>query len=161
MSGSYEPGSVPDSARRFEQAMKLAEFWWNRYTARLQYEWKVSLGVWGLLAAGATFLLDKNIPHLCWIAAAIVGGHAFWLAGVWTANERDKIQSTHWAGQASVVLNKPGHTPSLPAKATLFCWRSFGFLWNWSMIFQLGTTVILVVIDYILAGSKIPPVIYS
>jgi ABC-type multidrug transport system fused ATPase/permease subunit len=143
------------SDERFERCMKLADFWAARYYARLQYEWKVTLGLWALLAASASFLIDKTIPYLLAWALAVIVGHAFWLRGIWTANQRNLITAYHWADQAAAVLDNP-HWQIDHAPRTLTSWeRSIGFLGNWSMAFQLGATTILVILGYALSGSKI------
>jgi len=136
--------------------MQLANFWFTRYAARHQYEWKVTLGVWALLAAAAPFLLDKKIAHLEYFALGVVLGHALWLRGIWAANERNLRDAFHWANQAADLLIIPSHKLTRAERNVELWEKLVGFVFNWSMLFQLTTTVGLTFLDLSLAGTQIP-----
>jgi hypothetical protein len=64
---------------RCDVLLKLAEFRMTRVTSRREHEWKVTVALWALLAAGVIYLRIPNMwgPPTRWAAMVPV---------VWTAS---------------------------------------------------------------------------
>jgi hypothetical protein len=133
---------------KFEACMRLAEFSATRHDGRRDYEWKVTLGLWAALVAGIAKFRGETLPTL--LGPLSVLSYAFiWLRGIWVANETDKQLSRHYRSQAEKVLVAPTHSiAARKVRIPWYCW-SFGFLFDWSMLFQLIATVALVLLAYL------------
>ena len=139
---------------------------WDRYTARRDYEWKILLGYWGVLVAGASALLEGKLgsDHL-WLTVgaffAVVVAFLLqvgWVAGVRHGNDRDRaaaaayeekieeligFQSDKWLVDRRARLRELATTP----------WKwSFPFTWEsgkgWPLKRQSGRTGFLKWIDW-------------
>jgi hypothetical protein len=129
---------------------------------RREFEWKVTLGFWAILAAAIAFvqhdqqgIVAKAIPH--WFVAVGVVGFAFlWLRPIWVANDNDKSMAHHFLFEAERIMGDPGHGPRPhPSKisvASLKWWA--GFLTDWSAWFQLATTSFLAIILYLILPNS-------
>lgn len=140
----------------FDACFRLAEFGAGRLDARRNYEWKITFAVWTLLAAG-TYRGFEKIPVL---AGVVVGlGHASWLRSVWFRHASDTEFMWHFINEAQRIISEHG-VRIIPPKKELRIGRGeptdgrlFGFLANWSIIFQLGVTFALLLVLY-LAGTE-------
>jgi hypothetical protein len=140
---------------KFDACIKLAEFGAGRWDARRQYEWKITLAIWALLAAGIGQTSNFNFPW--WYGVLVIAGHAFWLRNLWLANQYDKdIMTTFQRGAEKLLENHVVFKP--PKKWRIKEWmlgiwllrRSIAFLIDWSVVFQLGVTIFLVMVFYTL-----------
>lgn len=65
--------------------MKQADFAFNSFNTRRDYEWKISLGLWGLIALSTQFAFSNFLPVRWWmlilIALGVVFLHGLWLHG--------------------------------------------------------------------------------
>jgi len=147
---------------KFDACMKIAEYAANNFHGRREYEWKVTLGFWALLAAAIAFvqhdpngLAAKAIPH--WFVPASVIGFAFlWRRPTWVANENDKSMAHHFLFEAERIIHDPNYTPSYhPLKITIISVKWWiGFLSDWSPWFQLVTTGFLAAILYLILSNS-------
>jgi len=140
---------------KFDAYMKMAEFGWKSFDGRRQFEWKVTLGFWGLLVTTAVFALKLKEPDsletIAWLKCLVpisVLLHAFvWQRGVWVANRNDKAIAEHFLKAADSVVRDPGFvTDAMPSKLE---WKSlkwgFGFLGDWAQLFQVLATVLFAI----------------
>lgn len=137
--------------RIFEGLMKLADFSSGRWDARRSYEWKVSIAIWTLLAAGIVFLRTNRLWLPEWIGLAVVFLHWMWNSGIYVANQNDRMKAYHFRNEAESVLKDAAHaiknSPAFIKHGTAK--GIFGFLGNWWHRFNFATTVLLVILAYL------------
>jgi hypothetical protein len=101
---------------RFDALMKLADFRFSRWQNRRTYEWKMSAGLWAILA-GATIYLKPSGGLPPWLVGpmlvmAIVGHAWFWVRTNWVSSEMDIRTAFYFAEHAEGVVladaPKPG-----------------------------------------------------
>jgi hypothetical protein len=142
---------------RFDACMEIAKYGSNNFHGRRNFEWKVTLGYWALLAAAVAFVKQnptwiEQRPYLLWFAPiSVLGFIVFWLRGIWVANANDKALGNHFLFEAEKIIHNPDHMPEThPAKIT-GCRLFIGFLKDWSAWFQIITTGFLALILYLAA----------
>jgi len=94
--------------------MRQAEFAIGQFNSRRQYEWKVTIGLWALIAAFVAFLRTQNpqfdqfliLGIIVWILYSF-----FWLRGVWVGNQDDKNWANHYLKEAEKIFNNTDHIP--------------------------------------------------
>jgi hypothetical protein len=88
---------VQSDINKVDQYTKLAEFYIARFDGRREFEWKVTLGLWGAILGSIAILGDTitQLPVwvLCIFAALVIFGHLLWLHYNWRANRIDKDQA--------------------------------------------------------------------
>jgi hypothetical protein len=90
-----------ESNRRFDDLMKLLDFRMKRIVSRRDHEWKVTIGLWALLAAG---ILELRIYDLCSLAFGLVAifvMHVFWIRSHWIHSKEDSNISFYYADRAA------------------------------------------------------------
>jgi hypothetical protein len=146
----WGPDIVTDKDK-FDGCMKLAEFAIKNFHGRREYEWKITLGYWTILAAAIVSGDKIKAAVQAWVVLtsslifAIV-----WLRGVWVANANDKKRAFHYRDSAVTVLNDPEHKV-VGEPEPIDCRNSewwTGFLADWSSLFQLITTSALSIVLY-------------
>src|SRR3989338_6267427 len=79
---------------QFDSLLKIAEFNIHQFNERRDYSWKVALSFWGAVVGSIAVIHPSRnaIPPRALIAAAAVAVllHAFWLYGVFKADQKDK-----------------------------------------------------------------------
>jgi hypothetical protein len=129
----------------FEASMAMAKFGATRFDARRVYEWRMSFGVWALLAAAA--YRGFTVFPVAAVVVALVG-HGWWLQNLWLRNSSDQELIWNFANEAQGLLGKHGIKIVSP-KSDLRSgrgqvptgWRArCGFLTDWSMVFQFFVT---------------------
>jgi hypothetical protein len=92
-----------DDIDRCDVLLKLVEFRMSRVTSRREHEWKVTVALWALLAAGI-YYLPKTHPSVLWLAVSlvlVVLGHAFlWVGNHWARSNEDILASFFYADRA-------------------------------------------------------------
>gem|GEM_PF-1046747 len=139
---------------RFEACVKLAEFSATRWDARRAYEWKLSLGLWALLAAAIHSFRVDTIP--LWLPLVVFAMYLFWMNNVWWANYLDRMMMRTYREYATKLLNEDGeihvdkHRPKLPRWLAVHpkINRYLGFLVDWATLFQITVTGLLVWLAY-------------
>jgi hypothetical protein len=139
-----------DAKDRIDGFMKIAEYWASRHDGRREFEWKVALGWWGLLALAIYYVHSSFLSHLRLWKYVVVAGLAvvlllflfvrFWLHPLWKANKFDKDKSYDAVRRAEALLN-PALQPE-PNETD----QSQRFSKDWSMRFQCLTTLVLLVV---------------
>jgi len=130
-----------------ELCMKQAEYFARRWDGRRNFEWRMSLAIWAILAAGIRFLPELH-NFRWWLPLVPVLLHSLWVYGIWKANWIDKEQGRYFQDHAQKFLMHPGqpvHWDHLPDKVPgpTRLKRVWMFLNDWSMQFQLLTTTVL------------------
>jgi hypothetical protein len=133
---------------KFDACLRLAEFGASRHNGRREYEWKVTLGLWAAIVTGIATFRGAALPPRLGLAVVLLYGF-LWLRGVWVANAKDKHLSLHYLKQAQELLVSPTYTVERENFAIPWYEWSFGFLSDWSMLFQLLATVGLVRLAYL------------
>ena len=139
-----------------DACMRQAEYWYGSYNGRRDFEWKITLGLWGgILAAVNVLIGNKGLQKLewwFWIIPFVL--HIFWLRGVWVANENDKRCMQHFQTEAeNTVINKLHQVKIKPKKISRKEWKFWlGFILDWSTQFQLLITIALVFLAIRMCG---------
>lgn len=131
---------------RFDSCMKQADFFCQRVYNRQQYQWKVTLGLWALIAAGVSVSWEKSIALSPLVVAAVPLMYGFlWLRPVAFHNLNDQISAAHFRNQAEIILTKRASTTMpKPPKMTCKDWEWWlGFFCNWAHFFEFTTTASL------------------
>jgi hypothetical protein len=153
LDGTNKDGRMTQS-EKFDACMKQADYFAARFDGRREFEWKITLGFWAAILASIQFL-KGNAQLQSWQSWQIllVGVTLalcfsfFWLKGIWAANESDKRQSFHFRDEAEKVLLDLSHTIApTPGRIKDGERHWFGFLSDWSIRFQAGATLILVIL---------------
>lgn len=155
--------------------IKLAELAFKSFEARRSYEWKFSLSVWATIIGVAKVLEGKHLS--IWVPIIISFVYGFlWLRGLWVANFNDKELVTHYRNQADNTIRnpsyvveeapkklqekymamknemqKPENMTNSPDKRKLKSLRYkllFGFLIDWSLLFQFVFTAIILLLAW-------------
>ncbi|MBZ5547640.1 MAG: hypothetical protein LAO22_06695 [Acidobacteriia bacterium] len=142
-----------DAKERFDACVKLGEFWVGRHDARREYEWKVSLGFWGVLVAAIHYSAEtkKILPSsqgllFLILIAMFLFFWLVWLFALWKRNHVDKGQGLHYVDEGQQILADPNHRVVPPDRSKIGREATFRrFTIEWSMLFQAGTTLALLV----------------
>ncbi len=94
---------------RFNALMRLAEFRNTRIADRRSHEWKVTVALWALLAAGIIELrISPSTPALAIFAIVLFGvvvAHAFlWVGDHWRQSKKDILISFFYTDRAHVLV---------------------------------------------------------
>lgn len=148
---------------RFDECMRLADFWAGRHDQRREFEWKISLGLWAAILAGII-----SADKLAAVSPALriaVSGAVFlaycglWLYPLWRRSEFDKGQVFHFVRVATTTANLP------QPKIRKLLWEDskpidpplWKFFLNCFALFHITITVILLVLlNFVLQRSGHP-----
>src|SRR5205085_10674015 len=86
-----------NAKEKFDGCMKIAEFAINNFHGRREYEWKIALGYWTILAAAIASIEKIKSSVQPWLI--VISSLLFvtlWLRGVWDANANDKNIAFHY-----------------------------------------------------------------
>lgn len=91
--------SSENTTARFDKLETLRKAAWESISARRQYEWRISIAFWTLLAAFIAGAATKHIAvpscakFTLWIFPLLLGiAHSVWLFGLLRAYEHDKLE---------------------------------------------------------------------
>jgi hypothetical protein len=138
---------------RFDACLGLAEFSSKNFHGRREFEYRVTLAYWTLLAAAIVVVghapddIPKSVPR--WAAIGSVLAYTFlWVRGTWVANENDRISANHFRNAAEKIIHDPDYVPAeQPTKIGVCDHRWwFGFLGSLPRWFQLLTSAALATI---------------
>lgn len=141
----------------FDGLMRLAELRTHRATNRQIYEWRVTFGLWAMIAAATLYLKEKQIP--LWLGVAILFIYAFfWLRPIYVAHKRDNKTAEFYIERAILVLS-PDHKIASRDVFKDVNWLewSLGFLIEWGCNFQLLTTAALIYSFYLFTNASALP----
>jgi hypothetical protein len=141
-----------EDKRRFDAVFSLFDLAWRQFNLRRDFEFKVTLTLWTALAIGIAGVL--NVSHLAAIsiplremlpvAMILFALHALWCWGIGQAQNGDRRiaigyeRTLHELSQTSF--------DDVTKKQLLSLQRRMGLLKNWTYIFQLGVTGMLLAI---------------
>ncbi len=147
---AIQPPPVPQPMsqnERYKAYLDIAQFAFKCWDARRQYEWKITLAWWALLAVAIAKKNDLRLEVPWWILVLVLVLYEFlWRRGVWAANERDKKICFYFRDAADEVLRNPAYVPAETAdqrQRISWCCRSLGFLRTWVTWFDLVVTALL------------------
>ena len=132
---------------QFDCCAKQAELAFNSRNARREHEFKITLGLWGLLLLTVQFLLTRlhERPRLfvcVGLAALVVGIHAAFVCGTWLKSAYDERVFLHFRRKGAEIIAGQTYDPAgLPEPLMI---REFwGVVRDGSSLFQMGTTMLL------------------
>lgn len=137
--------------------MEQAELAFKMHDGRRSYEWKVTLGIWAVMATA--MVKHVELPAAIWVVSVLFYG-MFWLRPVWVSNDNNKRRYRYFQQLAVDVMTgiRPAAISppeSHPQRGRAF-W--FGFLTDWAMIFQLTATALLALTTALyVAHNPAPP----
>lgn len=143
-----------------DASMKLATFGASRWDARRGYEWKISFGVWAILAATVLHGFTA-LPFAGGVLLLLMYGS--WLQSVWERHASDAEFTWHFVNEAQRLISVYG-VETVPPKPQLRSgrgeklagWRRrIGFLSDWAFRFQFFVTFGLTVIVYAAAADRV------
>jgi len=139
---------------RFDALMQLSEFWMKRWQYRRQFEWMITLGLWGVLSASLIYIKVRPPEAvLIQLLIAIVFGYAFlWVRPLQVRLEKDARWYFYYKDLAAHTLDRHIPAPSLPQPSTWWE-RWIGFAFTYAAIFQILTTAGLAVCVFIFLGK--------
>lgn len=128
-----------DAAARFDAVMKLADYRMQRIRDRRENEWKVTLGLWALLAGSPIYVTKAPSPWvvggvllLVWLIFTVL-----WLLPLMKAHAVDSSAMFRHYANAAVIAGEPR-----PAEAKLKWWETR----SWWGVFQWAATGVLAAI---------------
>jgi hypothetical protein len=151
-------GQSPMDKSRFDACVKQAEFFSKKVFNRQAYQWKVTLGLWALIAASVNFLWGKDVVPPWWAFLTVLLLYGFlWVRAIAHKNHDDQQLEWHFTRAAWAILNaKEAQVveealKDPPPKTPLWSRLAlFGFLGNWAHLFEFLTTALLLVTAYLL-----------
>ena len=88
--------------------LKLADFYVARFDGRREFEWKVTLGLWGSILGGIVALRGfSGMLPLCplvVLAILVLFGHCYWLRSVWRGHRFDKDTAFEFSRRVARIL---------------------------------------------------------
>lgn len=135
----------------FDALIKLAEFSIALFDQRRNHSQKLALGFWAAIIGSAALLdsdsADLPLRTLVGAGAIIVLLHNYWLAQVFKADKKDKLIAFRAKDRAIELLAEGIQTPELEI-------ADRSWYQDWSVRFQLLTTILLVVIIVIYVNQS-------
>ncbi len=93
---------------KLKHLFKGADFYYSIFKARRDFEWKITLGLWGVLFASMLIARDltESLPEWAFfvLAAFVVFVHAYWLWSTWRAHRQDKDSAFAFSSEAASML---------------------------------------------------------
>jgi len=140
---------VGDEKRTFDACCQLLKHWASRHDQRRGFEWKMTLGLWTIIAVGIGS--HEKLQAVGWSFWAICSALAWvgftwgWLFQIWKANNSDKVRASHFAKQATAILaRRQTEAHTFDQKDVDNSFRAF--IDDWSMRYQSLITLLLLVI---------------
>jgi hypothetical protein len=151
-----------DDKDRFDRFVALANFRLRRWDARRNYEWKISLGLWGLLAASAYYIPIK--PNMCVVSALLIIVFftyvIFWSLPILVRNDEDMDTAFYYMKQAETVLDINVDAPEKPKqRLTIFQYFMNPKRWSinsgtWAPFFQIVATAVFEIATWWMLSQK-------
>lgn len=139
---------------QFDALMKLAELRRDRLDKRRDFEWKMSLALWALLAGSAATLKIHSPVFLIPIFFVIVFGHAIlWVRPIWVRNRYDLLMLMFYLERCEQLISSEVSVRDRPKLAFDFR-TSLGFAGDWAAQFHVLTTVALGIGAYLIIGRS-------
>jgi hypothetical protein len=133
---------------RFDANLRLAQLGFDLWDKRRALEWRVTFGLWSLIA-GAIFLRDLKVP--LWFGPILLCGYIyFWLFSAWKSNERSRAFGRFYLTSAQRVLSDDCKPLAIVGEGREKALA--GFVRDWAMQFQAISTCVLVAVLYVVKG---------
>lgn len=143
---------------RFDAEMKLSDFWIDRVQSRRNFEWKIALSLFGVLAAATIYLKGRIEPNLLvgLLVTTLLLFAIFWLRPIWLRHERDWRHAFYHKNRAEHVLRPELPAPKVP-KGFSRGERLVGFLGSYAVQFQFLALALLACCIFLLASDPDSP----
>src|SRR5262249_34613905 len=105
-----------EGRERFDGFIRLAEFRLKRWESRRAYEWKISLGLWGLLAATAYYVpFRPNMTAVAFLLITIFLIYTLmWAGPILVRNDEDMATAFYYMQKAEKELDPTTEVRSKP-----------------------------------------------
>jgi len=145
--------------QKFEAYLKLSEFRRQRIAHRSQFEWRLTLALWALLAAAPLYVRPRPDEMLLGLTlSAVVVVYTFLLVLPIQGRDEDDwafafyyvLKAEHLLDSSVITKDRP---PAFDGKK-LF-WRDAKVVFSgksWAAIVQIGTTVLLALVAFYMIG---------
>lgn len=146
------------SERQFGAYIDLAKLRFERLGKRRVFEWQITLGLWGLLAASPIYVKHRPSDQLLALSLLVIllVYAVFWVRPIYTSGENDAETMFYYMEKAESLLEDEIVARPRPPDLKDVSWRKrcFGFLsWrNWWGWFQVLATAGLGILAYNLIG---------
>jgi membrane protein implicated in regulation of membrane protease activity len=152
-----------DDRRRFESIFQLYELAWKQFNERRNYEFKVTLTLWTALAAAIagsmTLAVFPPVPFGRLLLAAIAifsfALHALWCRGLGRAQNGERFVAFSYEPELQKIAGAGFDQRTKSHLAELK--GTMGLLKNWTFVFQLGVTFLLVAVLLTVNWKKFDP----
>ncbi len=149
-----------EERRRFESIFQLYALSWQQFNTRRTYEWQVTISIWTALAlsiAGASNTGEIPQIHgviwtLLFVGVIIVALQIWWCKGIAGGHKNDRLIAFYYEAILQNVSNSefPDDLKNKlnPSHST------FGKIFHWSYMLQVGVTVLLIALLLAVVWSK-------
>ncbi len=139
-----------ESKRLFDSHLALAEFWWDAFNRRREYDWKISISLWTAIAAFVAVILTADLsrigvlPKIAVTMAAVLipFAHARWMKNITAVNKHDKKKASLYVAKCNEIIGMQ-LSSDIRKKDDEYSEQSTKILRNWSSWFHLLITMIL------------------
>jgi hypothetical protein len=139
---------------RFDASLALVQFSAARWDQRRSYEWKISLGLWAILAAVVHYYRVNVLSH--WYGIFILSVYFNWTWNIWWANFLDRQLMRSYRIQCSEMLAAEHVKFGGGYNRRVWNWfgdrpilnRWLGFTVDYSFHFHMVVTLFLLVLVY-------------
>jgi hypothetical protein len=137
-----------DEKERIDALMKQADFYMEHRKERRDVEWRISLAIWGFLAAGIGTVVAKEEVRTVITESSLTGGlllavpvvHGIWVLDNLARNERDARRAYECANHARELLKlrrlKPEWLLRLPIIPLVEWLITVGLVIVWAIIMK-------------------------
>ncbi len=144
-----------EKIQKIEILQKQGEYYLGLFRSRREFEWKITLGFWAMLVASATVINDIAESGLILFMLGLFFV-LFWIKGIWVANFNDKTKAFYCLSQIEKFLLSKKH--SIEKMPDILTFKNpkwwFGFLLDWSALFQISFTVLVLFALYKISLSN-------
>lgn len=138
-----------EDKNKFDALEQLRAAAWDSFDKRRTYEWRICIALWtafaafiGAVVTGRVATTTPVAVGTTIIALAVLILHHFWLRGLSRAHETDKREDVFFRRQMMDMLGLQfSEEDKAHHKVIQDSWGKFT---NWSRLFQIGVTTLLV-----------------
>jgi hypothetical protein len=114
-SDGWEAELTTDDKNIFDALMKLSDFRFQRWQDRRKYEWRISIGLWALIAAWIYYaeIARTSPPPVVTVVLMLVVFmlHAWWVRINWISNLKDINHAFYYSDHARNLLGPDWPNP--------------------------------------------------
>lgn len=147
---------------RFDKLETLRKAAWESFSSRRPIEWRVSLSLWGFLAAFIVALMSEKAaielsPKLAFILISVLSAfpilHVLWLVGIVRAHTLDRMEEEQFRVEMR-TLSGCAETPEIgDQRKRITAQRKYALI-NWNYGPQLVATLLLVGLAFVVVAVR-------